>query len=520
MKIKNVTRNYTNKYLKNIIIKDKIVLRSNNDKLNKLLKYLNIQRIEILYDIFSNVNFSKYSRLFNKNKLYDVDEILNILETDFVDNKIVNELFIMNNGQYKTRKHFEDFLVKYDINIKILNFPCKYICELKSSMSENDFYIKLINTYSEDFLHLKDKFIYLKKINMHYKFKIKLDDNLQEGDTSLEEIPKDIEYLDLSNQKLTSFDLKLHNLKHLILYNNNLTSYESLPNLIFLDISCNELTSFICNKNLEELLIYNNKLINIKCNNNLKKINLFENKIENFISNQNLLELDISNNQLTSFQPNKNLIKLNIYHNNISTFICNENLKELDISNNKLKTITLNNNLTYLNANNNLLSSFNYEILSLERLNISCNNLTYFNPKSKLKYLYIHSNNLTHFKPNEDLEELNIDGNQLTEFVCNDKLRILYINNNKLNTLIPNKNLTFAKYYDNDFKEKCVINRRKIYLLAESSLKGGTRNGLAESPLKGPCEYICRKCNRKVNTKLNYRNIKILNRILTYETCC
>lgn len=86
---------------------------------------------------------------------------------------------------------------------------------------------------------------------------------------------------------------------------------------------------------------------------------------------------------------------------------------------------------------------------------------------------------------------------------------------------------------------KNIISRRRIYILAETPLKGpceseeGTQYGLAESPLKGPCESqegygnrTCPKCGKNCKEILlvNTDIINCFEQLFIYDnvtyTCC
>ena len=145
--------------------------------------------------------------------------------------------------------------------------------------------------------------------------------------SSIEDIPKDIFYLDISHNELTSFDPNLPNLQILDIYTNNLISFDpkNLPKLQTLNIYYNKLISFDP-KNLPNL-----QILNINDN----KLILFDPK--NLL---NLKELNISNNKLTSFNPNlPNLEYLDIYINKLILFDPKNllNLKELNIWGNNFK---------------------------------------------------------------------------------------------------------------------------------------------------------------------------------------
>jgi len=161
----------------------------------------------------------------------------------------------------------------------------------------------------------------------------------------IKNLPKDIVFLDLSNNNLNYFDYKpeiFPELKILILaYNpiyyfelpkNNkleflclagtkLTKFEidyNEENLQSLDLNFNNLTEFKPNKKLLSLSIQRNKLKHFKPNEFLEYLNISENNLTQFKSNKNLKILTIHSNRLTLFEPNDSLIQLEIQNNNFS----------------------------------------------------------------------------------------------------------------------------------------------------------------------------------------------------------
>lgn len=90
-------------------------------------------------------------------------------------------------------------------------------------------------------------------------------------------------------------------------------------------------------------------------------------------------------------------------------------------------------------------------------------------------------------------------------------------------------------------KKQKIISRRRVYLLAESPLKGavadclreseeGTWNGLKETLLKGTQNGLkeltrnnkCAKCNKNIDKKLliNIRKFGNSNKRISMKTCC
>lgn len=369
--------------------------------------------------------------------------------------------------------------------------------------------------------------------------------------------------------------------------NLDLSKYEYLEKLEYtynvdhdIDISnLNKLKTLIINfkenitinlpSNLETLIIIgkygienNIKLINYE---NIKNLYTIDNlNIDIDFSNMNKLEKlelkfsNLINSNSIDLSNSKNLIYLNIDIENIEYINlenCNK-LKHININNPDLNKIILPSNVIKLELSNVNSKNVTLEIINLYN-NINIKSLSIF---FNLKYAI-------DFSKFKDLETLVIWYNK--NFINN----YLDISNN---FKITNFNLmscevsyidfpynfdfeTNRPYINNNiFSEKKVISRRRVYLLAETPLKGsvvdglceskeGTRNGLAETPLKGSvvdglcenkegakneltelkdpdlddycenfeesceesCEYKCYRCKRNINIhlKLNIRKL-------------
>jgi len=207
----------------------------------------------------------------------------------------------------------------------------------------------------------------IKNIYTEYKKRPKID--LRIRDSELE----NYEYLDLSKLEITDeIFIKLKNvdrittilrkIKFLDLSNNKLTNIPKIDeykNIIFLNISENNISGNIVDNNLIELVCDNNKLESI-ISNTLERL-VASNNIINKIELPNIKLLVINNNKLNKLEHMKKLEYLECMDNNIERINDLGELQELYISNNKL--VEMDDNmfkLNILNCINNPISKINY----------------------------------------------------------------------------------------------------------------------------------------------------------------
>ena len=317
---------------------------------------------------------------------------------------------------------------------------------------------------------------------LSYKYNLK--DKLQIIDfEDINDIPENIEYLhidEISIRKKYNYELlDLSRFKNLIKLKINDTMEEDIM-LFFSRI--HEDIEFT---NLDNIIIYNGpqggikKLILEKCIVNNTFLKQFK----------HLQELELTNVKI-DFNDIPNLEIL--YINSI------DNIKEINL--NKLI---------------NLRKLYIFDLDNLEILHI--------NKLSNLKEIELH--NL------EKLTNLNFERSRLDNLIL-DKLHNFKYIDGYIKKGITGKHI----YRINNMLPVKVTSRRRIYLLCES--KVGTRNGLAETPPKGPVEDVCESkvgtqnglseqnskcicgnCGRFVNSynKLNIRNNKHLNYNFRFE---
>jgi len=327
--------------------------------------------------------------------------------------------------------------------------------------------------------HLKD-FHFLNELSSELR-EIDLSENKNFGQELL--ILKqfiNIDTIKISNTNSRTFEFNFTNLKHLDIAENRLKTLSNLlpPSLHYLNISFNDL-QFMFNTEFEFKFFSDFFL-------NLKSIDL-SNSISKSISNKifyfnRLLEFgyfsENSMNSLPKFCQIKNWIYEEIE--------CK--LKELKFNSNSLKTIFYADllemtNLEYLNLENNSiytieLHSFS-DLIKLETLILSLNNLTYFNdtfifsPLSSLKFLNLSSNQIEIIQSNLfdslfKLETLDLSWNRIRfihSFAFNDllSLRNLHLEENDQNLIIES-NTSFSRLdsIQNIFLSKSVLNDENV----------------------------------------------------------
>lgn len=157
----------------------------------------------------------------------------------------------------------------------------------------------------------------------------------------IQKILKRIEFLDLSNNFITSIP--------------DLSKY---TNILYLNVSFNNIDTDIVDNNLLELSCQNNKIKSI-CSNKLTHLNASNNLITQ-IKIPQIKFLIISNNKLNWIDSYVDLKYLDCVDNKISKIDNMLELEELYIANNNLISIKNMNNLKILNCVNNPIKKINY----------------------------------------------------------------------------------------------------------------------------------------------------------------
>uniref|UniRef100_A0A915PSI7 LRRCT domain-containing protein n=1 Tax=Setaria digitata TaxID=48799 RepID=A0A915PSI7_9BILA len=299
---------------------------------------------------------------------------------------------------------------------------------------------------------------------------------LKRLDPDVLELYPDLEYLDLSYNKIDMIDMKIFKyqtkLQVLRLKGNQLASlqldsFAGLKELQFLDLSSNQLIqleplSFADLGGLQELIISDNLLAMLLP--------------DTFAGLKNLQQLDLSNNRLHTiaqylFDDIPTLHSLDLNNNNLSvilpeTFGALASLKFLDLSYNSIIDLPFSglNNLQYLNASNNMIHhviSSNFRSLSsLRELDLSSNlimelSTSSFDGLNSLEVLqmtnesYLHSIKLNAFAGLVNLRKLNLSACQIlgkideNAFEYDDHLEVLDLSNCRLKR-IPQKLLQWT----------------------------------------------------------------------------
>jgi len=212
-----------------------------------------------------------------------------------------------------------------------------------------------------------------KNIYIEYKNTPKIE--LRIKDSEIE----NYEYLDLSNLGIDDELLvKLCQLKKI----NNI-----LNKVKFLDLSFNSL------KKNPNLSIYSN----------IVYLNISNNEIEGNIIDNNLVELTCENNRINRIESNS-LLRLSGSNNKIE-YLNTPKIKMLIVNNNKLVEISSYNNLEYLECINNRLNNVD-NLENVEELYISDNNISNLNSYPKLLILNCTNNPINKIKYFEKLKML------------------------------------------------------------------------------------------------------------------
>lgn len=130
---------------------------------------------------------------------------------------------------------------------------------------------------------------------------------------------KNVEVIDMSDNKITELSTLPLTLKELCCKNNRIRKITSSDELLILDCTNNELEEIGDYLKLTTLLCSNNKICKIGHMPNIKKILCSNNKIYNIIGFNNLEYLDCTNNQIKEINRNPKLKELLCGGNNITS---------------------------------------------------------------------------------------------------------------------------------------------------------------------------------------------------------
>lgn len=264
------------------------------------------------------------------------------------------------------------------------------------------------------------------------------------------------------------------NLEYLNLNNNNIQTADFSQNslLKYIDLSNNKLSSFNLNfNNNVELsnvdLSYNNLTeININHNVNINKLNL-KNNLLSYKGYRtgvlNVKDLDLSNNlfETINLANEQKLANVKITDNpnltNISFSKLNANLTNLDISNNFIVEFTLNNapNLSILNVTNNNLNSIdltNFKNLNQFFADFNKINDILFSNNVNLQTLSLEANSISkldNLLNLSNLQTLNLKNNKLTKVDISNLVNLLEVDLSENSILdLTTQNLPNLTYFN------------------------------------------------------------------------
>lgn len=246
-----------------------------------------------------------------------------------------------------------------------------------------------------------------------------------------------LEELDVSQNELSQLDGMPGTIRHLRITHNflsDLTSWNHLLNLQYIDVSNNELTSLDCFENLIHLRALqadNNRIQSIKGVMNLDgllSLRLRANSLEviDFIGSslQRLTDLDLKGNRIQdvrNLRELRSLTALNLEDNNLCSLVAENNdilwtLKYLRLSGNRLEYLDVsrypNLRLLYLDRNyirkvTGFFKTKYLDSLSMrEQQDGSIIDLSFLNEAFEVRKLFLSGNLLTKFAPSVDFLNL------------------------------------------------------------------------------------------------------------------
>ena len=207
----------------------------------------------------------------------------------------------------------------------------------------------------------------------------------------------------------------------------DISFFEGLPNLRFLDLSSNEISDISALKNLtnlQDLFLFGNEISDISSLKNLANLEVLvldDNKISDISSLKNLANLEgltLSNNRISDISSLKNLA----------------NLEVLVLSNNRISDISSLKNLTNLH-------SLELDINEISDIS-ALMNLT------NLQYLYLYDNkisDISSLKNLTNLQQLTLSNNRISDISSLKNLTnltYLGLGENKISDISSLKNLT------------------------------------------------------------------------------
>lgn len=255
------------------------------------------------------------------------------------------------------------------VSLKILNF--EFLLSTLNVLNN----LKILNLNNNKLKTINLEFLpkNLEKLYLSYN-------QIEMGDFFIDHLPN-LNFIDLTCNNLKNFTIKdkSGSLRNLNLSLNKLTEFDfdyNLDSIENINLSCNKITKITgtCNK-IKNLFLRNNKLINFnfKLFSNLENLSIYNNKIESiyfemFPLSLQTLNLGRNNIKYINFDINfLNLKKMNL-SNNFLMYIdwshLPKNLQELLLKNNRIERFGWKNcpkTLRYLNLNVNSIKTFTFK---------------------------------------------------------------------------------------------------------------------------------------------------------------
>lgn len=321
-----------------------------------------------------------------------------------------------------------------------------------------------------------------------------------------------ITYLDLSSQSLTNADLSalatFPNLAYLNLSNNQLTSLATLPTLdrlVTLELRDNQLAdiSALCARdNFYALDLSNNQIADVSCfanSSKLQSLNLSDNpQISGYQQLTNLTELQVSDlnlHDLSSFAKLTNLYYLSVTNSGLTSTKGLEqltNLEDLNLSHNHLTNISDFNSRDFYHLDlsyNSFSDLSNFQPSNINTLNLSGHNrLSNLSSLDHINFLALDDceyNSFTQLSSLTHISSLSLEDNNFTSFdgiADLPQLQHLYLNNNHITNFDALPDLEILSLDNNGLTNLSALGSHQIgYLsLANNPISQGTLEGSFE----------------------------------------
>jgi hypothetical protein len=282
-----------------------------------------------------------------------------------------------------------------------------------------------------DFGYRRIKKLDIKNFLNHDQIQILYLDNNSLSSLPSASLLPNLTYLSVSNNKLTSIPF-YHKLTFINFSKNNISALDNhycseTSVLKYIDASYN--LNYNVNvriPNCTELYATHCSIDHIYLDNypKLKVLDIEHNNIRKIRGHNNILEINISNNQVNNIDGFNELLIINACNNKITNYNCSKKLISANLNNNLLTELRDFPKLRHLEVSNNKLSSIN-NINNLEYIDVCNNNLSQFNVNKCTKFVCCYGNPITMFGfSNNDISnvtELSVDYNCYNYIMSNFK---------------------------------------------------------------------------------------------------